>query len=544
MLLFLIEHAPLKGWQREMLSIVRDEAYYFYPQAQTKIMNEGWACVVSGSRVVTDRGLLKVEDLVGKRQAVRVSDGRSTQTVYDWAALEERDTVRIRTRRGLTIEGSLTHRLLTPDESWLALGDVRVGDRVRFARGTDLWASEPYRHDWQPSRRLTLEAAASEAGVSIWTALRYREGKRVRRAEAVAAVNARYESELSALSFQQNMRGEIRIPEVVDERLGAFLGYLIGDGHISVKKRVIGLTTGDEAQADDFAELTESLFGLVPRKKWDVTKWRVLFSSRTLQDFLTHLGLKTGIAAREKVIPECVLRSPKPVVAAFLRALYDCDGYAGAHGVILATSSERMGELVQLVLLNFGIRSTRRPHKDGCWHVHTQGRSAVAFRDQIGFGLVRKSERLAAYIDNRRWFKAEVDGDEIISVERGRAMVYDISVEETHRYVAQGLVNHNSFWHSTIMTQKVLQPSEVIDYADHHSGTMATSSKRLNPYKLGIELLRDVERRWNMGQFGPEWEACDDLDAKRRWNTQPASAGRRSSRSAGSTTTSRSSTRS
>ena len=42
-LLFLIEHAPLKAWQRDILSIVRDEAYYFAPQGQTKIMNEGWA---------------------------------------------------------------------------------------------------------------------------------------------------------------------------------------------------------------------------------------------------------------------------------------------------------------------------------------------------------------------------------------------------------------------------------------------------------------------------------------------------------------------
>ncbi|MCS6864390.1 MAG: SpoVR family protein [Gemmataceae bacterium] len=77
-----------------------------------------------------------------------------------------------------------------------------------------------------------------------------------------------------------------------------------------------------------------------------------------------------------------------------------------------------------------------------------------------------------------------------------------------------------SYWHSTIMTQKVLEPSEVIDYADHHSGTMATSSRRLNPYKLGIELLRDIERRWNMGQFGPEWENCDDMEKKRTWDKQ------------------------
>jgi stage V sporulation protein R len=75
-----------------------------------------------------------------------------------------------------------------------------------------------------------------------------------------------------------------------------------------------------------------------------------------------------------------------------------------------------------------------------------------------------------------------------------------------------------SFWHSTMMTQKVLEPAELIDYADHHSGTMATNGKRLNPYKLGIELLRDIERRWNMGQFGPEWEACDDLATKRAWD--------------------------
>ena len=40
---FLLENAPLKAWQHDVLSIVRDEAYYFAPQGQTKIMNEGWA---------------------------------------------------------------------------------------------------------------------------------------------------------------------------------------------------------------------------------------------------------------------------------------------------------------------------------------------------------------------------------------------------------------------------------------------------------------------------------------------------------------------
>lgn len=77
-----------------------------------------------------------------------------------------------------------------------------------------------------------------------------------------------------------------------------------------------------------------------------------------------------------------------------------------------------------------------------------------------------------------------------------------------------------SYWHSTIMTQKILRPSEVIDYADHHSGTMATSLGRLNPYKLGIELLRDVEERWNTGRFGKEYDDCDDLEKRRKWDLQ------------------------
>ena len=77
-----------------------------------------------------------------------------------------------------------------------------------------------------------------------------------------------------------------------------------------------------------------------------------------------------------------------------------------------------------------------------------------------------------------------------------------------------------SYWHSTIMTQKSLDPSEVIDYADHHSGTMATHGARLNPYKLGIELLRDVEHRWNTGKFGKEYDECDDLEKRRKWDKQ------------------------
>ncbi|MTI15298.1 SpoVR family protein [Sansalvadorimonas verongulae] len=43
-LYFIEKHAPLLDtWQRELIRIVRKMAQYFYPQKQTKVMNEGWA---------------------------------------------------------------------------------------------------------------------------------------------------------------------------------------------------------------------------------------------------------------------------------------------------------------------------------------------------------------------------------------------------------------------------------------------------------------------------------------------------------------------
>ena len=96
---------------------------------------------------------------------------------------------------------------------------------------------------------------------------------------------------------------------------------------------------------------------------------------------------------RLKEVPDVILRSPKSVVTAFLRAYYDCDGYAGSQGVILSTSSTEMSKTVQLLLLNFGILSRRGLNKDGCWHVHTTGRSAARFLDEIGFGLRASRKR-------------------------------------------------------------------------------------------------------------------------------------------------------
>jgi len=75
-----------------------------------------------------------------------------------------------------------------------------------------------------------------------------------------------------------------------------------------------------------------------------------------------------------------------------------------------------------------------------------------------------------------------------------------------------------SYWHSTIMTQKALKASEIIDFADHHSAVTAMGPRSINPYKIGLELYRDIEYRWNTGKFGKDYLECTDMEAKANWD--------------------------
>lgn len=519
LLLFLLENAPLEAWQQDVLAIIREEAYYFAPQRQTKIMNEGWACAVGGTLVSTDQGLMRLDHLVNARLNIQVSDGSQPQQVYDWAIFNDLPTIKMTTRRGFVLEGSTTHRIRLPNGEWRRLDQLKIGDVLEVARTHAPWPQNLQPINWQPLRRMTLHDVAQQAGVHLSSVIRHRDRTVAsRRAIEIDQALAVYEVERISLSYMMNSRATLQIPTHLDTDFAAFLGYLIGDGHISRTNRELGLTTGDDEQADRFMDLGRKLFNLEPVRRRDENRWRVIFYSETLNDLLRWMGLTEGVSARRKTVPDLILRSPEAVVRAYLQAYFDCDGYAGEQGVILSTASTTMSEQIQLMLLQFNILSRRRLQRDDCWHVHITGNSALRFAEKIGFGLTRKQDKLLDYVKERQWFKGEDWVDEVEHLEAGCATVYDISVTDTHCYVANGLVNHNSYWHSHIMTRFVLDGSELIDYADHHSGTLATSPGRLNPYKMGIELLRHVEDRWNRGAFGPEYEQCDNAQARATWD--------------------------
>lgn len=139
--------------------------------------------------------------------------------------------------------------------------------------------------------------------------------------------------------------------------------------------------------------------------------------------------------------------------------------------------------------------------------------------------------KMAEKIDEqRKKFPSEPEKDVLrfllayAPLEEWQQDVLSIIRDEAYYFAPQGMtktMNEGwaSYWHSKIMTTKgVMNDSEIIDFADHHSGTMAMAPNGYNPYKVGIELLRDIEERWDKGRFGREWEECDDIRERKNWD--------------------------
>ncbi len=145
--------------------------------------------------------------------------------------------------------------------------------------------------------------------------------------------------------------------------------------------------------------------------------------------------------------------------------------------------------------------------------------------------VARQKESIEREIRMKKQFPSEPQKDVLrflldhAPLTRWQQEVLSIVREEAYYFAPQAqtkIMNEGwaSYWHSTMMTEKILRDSEVVEFADHHSGTLASSPGRLNPYKLGIELFRDIENRWNKGRYGREYDECDDFYEKETWDKQ------------------------
>lgn len=141
----------------------------------------------------------------------------------------------------------------------------------------------------------------------------------------------------------------------------------------------------------------------------------------------------------------------------------------------------------------------------------------------------KKQEILQEQSALKKGFPAQPEQDILLfllenaPLEKWEWSILNVIREEAYYFLPQmqtKIMNEGwaSYHHSKLMTEHIADLSEIVDYADNNAGVMASNGKTLNPYKLGVELFRHIEERWNKGQFGREYDQCDDLAERRNWD--------------------------
>ena len=171
-----------------------------------------------------------------------------------------------------------------------------------------------------------------------------------------------------------------------------------------------------------------------------------------------------GRPHRKICVPECIWRSPKEVVKEFLRGLFEADGFNAYETSRVNLFSKHWEFLrdVQILLLGFGITARRATYKakNGKGLAYTaqsldlRSSEARTFNREIGFVGARKKDRSwdVEYKIGRPQLNMRMF-DTVEYVEPvGEEEVFDITVEPTNLFSANGILVHNCTWQESFQT--------------------------------------------------------------------------------------------
>ncbi len=155
-------------------------------------------------------------------------------------------------------------------------------------------------------------------------------------------------------------------------------------------------------------------------------------------------------------VPRPLWNAPNNVVAAYLRSLFQADGYACVHypsaHIALAVISRRWVEELQVLLTRFGIyartrqKREKRPDRYDLWELDISIASErQKFAEQIGFISEAKQSRLLASLGVKGKKCPAVRYQQIVSIEPlGEMEVYDIQTL-SGCYLSNAVLVHNCF---------------------------------------------------------------------------------------------------
>src|SRR3989449_4635825 len=369
-------------------------------------------CLIGDERIVLGDGTIaKIQDLGHdhlEELDVPVLTGRGgaeRDVATRFHVYHDRPTMEIVTESGKSVRGTYNHPLLaveiverTQIRRWKRLDEFRVGDRVAVVTGFPCYITGLVNTAWHP--------------------LPYTLGPKFRAGP----------------------------PTKVTPELGAFMGYLLGDGWVQRYQAGFTVADGEKDVLKMLCAMSIKLFGISPKvssRKGPNRNVELFEGVIHSQDVAYNLA-----TLKEKRIPDLILKSGDSVVSPFLRWLYEADGTVfsskrGCGAIGLKAKNIELLRDVQILLLRFGIHSRIISNA----LLIRRGESILKFADKIGFASVKKQTRLADLRARAARLKrfGRQHSERIVAVyHREPADVYDIEVPQSHKFVANGIVSHNT----------------------------------------------------------------------------------------------------
>jgi len=360
------------------------------------------ACQPYGALVATPDGLVPIGKLVEDNAiGTKVFDANGLTRVVAVKENGRKSVLRVHTKAGIALDVTPDHvvwrHCTGSGAGWVPAGELRAGDQLEWHRA----------ESWGSGEIETREVA--EAALAGWLQSdgfvgQYSGTNRSLTIEAIVVTDSEREWVHRALDvvFPETHRKE-RLVETQDKELDCRRIRLYG----------------------------EHMRGFLD--KWSL--------------------IDRGV---DMSVPDALFKAPLPVVAAYLRSLFQAQGYVSQRErsakVGLDMVSEELVRGIQQLLMRFGIfsrvrrKEDRRANRLGTWSLSIQvAGDRRRFADEIGFVCERKATKLERSFDTPGLAARESKRLEIERIESlGEMDVYDIQTE-SGEYLSNHLRVHNCF---------------------------------------------------------------------------------------------------
>ncbi len=381
-------------------------------------------CLIADERIILGNGAIVKLDSLGTSHLQEINvplltgQGYKTDRAKVFHKYRNQPVIEVLTETGKCIKGTYNHPLLTVrgmEKEWKRLDELKVGDKLATIPWIPCTISNPIKLDWNKTHR-------------------------------------KYGPKFKA-----------HFPKYLDVSLAGLLGYILGDGWVTRTLVAMDITPSEKDLIPKLRKMIKSNFGITPK----------LFTrSRSDRNPIDILEIRsTDIAAnlqflRQKRIPDMMMQSPNKVVAEFLSWLFEADGTVfsngrGRRGVQFRSTASRVELLrdIQILLLRFGIHSRILANETLAIR---RTKSIRKFAKHIGFKSHKKKTKLSKLLRDTRNLHHELGrqlSERIVHVRKaGTADVFDVEVPKGHRFIANGIISHNTSKTTMLLYIKNLAP--------------------------------------------------------------------------------------